>query len=63
MLLNGLESCKNVAGAVFAKVQQICGLEGRAGKSLLAGHLEKLRGLRATTVPSHRSFGMCPVTP
>ena len=47
VLLNGLDSCINVAGTVFDEVQQICSrLEGSAEKSLLAECVGKLPGLR-----------------
>lgn len=46
ILLNGLDSCIRVARTVFEEVQQICGLEGRADKSLLAERVGKLPGLR-----------------
>lgn len=65
LLLNGLDSCKNVAGSAFDEVEQIWGLEGRAGKSLFDRAFGKkgLRVLRANAVPLHMLSGTCPVSP
>lgn len=45
ILLNGLDSCTNVAGTIFDKMQQICGLGGRAERSPLAECSGELPGL------------------